>query len=353
MTWIERRNSAIFNNEFDLTKRDLDEIEIRETKDKMNCYIWDQNKSETAYNRFILDKNSQSKVICKISFHKSSDTGKYLPRPIFKRLSLDGDIRKSKSKDKVMVNLSASDKAKQFWKLIGFLFKYKDLVELGEFEKSYEVISLDKYIVQFKDRTEQEKIEELKELVRAGNLPSSAIKSLTFENRKQNLKAFYCLLTNREFEEKKSRDIYRIKHNLPSGEEIIWHHFLKENDWILGLNVDVRFIDEFLYEQKVGQENSMGAESPQADIIGVSEFTTLVELKHSNTEIFKRKKSKGRANTFDFTSDFIEGISQCLGQKYAFEKAYEQKNFIKEDGSRLDTDISQTIDPKCILLIGN
>src|SRR5699024_260696 len=126
--------------------------------------------------------------------------------PIFKRLSLDGDIRKSQSKDKVMVNLSTSDKAKQFWKLIGFLFKYKDLVELGEFDKSYEVISLDKYIVYFKDRTEQERLEELKQLVKVGNISSSAIKSLTFENRKHNLKAFYCLLTNKEFNEVKSRD---------------------------------------------------------------------------------------------------------------------------------------------------
>lgn len=353
MSWMEKGSNKIFENEFDIAERNLDEIEIKETSDKKNCYVWDKHIAETAYTTFILDKNSRSKIICELSFHKSSVTDKYMPRPVFKRISKDGDIQKTRSKDKVIIDFKISNKAKQFWKFIGFLHSFKDLVDLGEFEEAYEVFSLEKYILEFKEKEEKEKVRELIEIMKAGDLSSSAIKDLTFENRKQNLKAFYCLMKNVEFEGKKIREIYRVKYQLPSGEEAIWHHFLKENDWILGLNADVHFINEFLDEQKVGQENSKGAGSPQSDMIGISDFTTLIELKHSNTEIFKKRKSKGRANTFDFTSDFIEGVSQCLGQKFAFEKAYEQKNFVKEDGARLDKTTVQTVDPNSVFLIGN
>src|SRR5690625_3525830 len=352
MSWL-RDDSEVFNNEFDLTERSLDEIEVKETRERDNCFVWDKVKSETAYNCFILDKNSQSKIICEISFHKSSDTGKYLPRPIFKRLSLDGDIRKTKSEDKVIINLSTSEKAKQYWKLIGFLFKYKDLVDLDEFERSYEVFSLDKYMVQFKNKSEQDQVEELKELVRVGDITSSGIKSLTFENRKKNLRAFFILLRNDKIDGKEAQEYYREKYDVSQGKESIWHHFLKMNDWILGLNADIRFMKEFLDEQKVGSEDSKGKGSPKTDLLGVSDFTTLIELKHPDTKIFKKIKSKGRANTWDFTSDFFEGVSQCLGQKFELEKAYESKKFVDENGKRLDKSVVQTIDPKGAFIVGN
>src|SRR5699024_5094295 len=114
----------------------------------------------------------------------------YIPRPVFKRISLEGNIQKTKSKDKVVLNLKTSERATQFWKLIGFLYSFKDLVDLGEFEQSYEVFSLDKYIIEFKGKEEKEQVKELAEIMKAGNISSSAIKDLTFENRKQNLKAF-------------------------------------------------------------------------------------------------------------------------------------------------------------------
>ena len=46
----------------------------------------------------------------------------------------------------------------------------------------------------------------------------------------------------------------------------------------------------------------------------------------------KKEKSKGRANTWDFSSDFIEGISQCLGQKFELDKVFDQKQFENPPG---------------------
>jgi hypothetical protein len=163
------------------------------------------------------------------------------------------------------------------------------------------------------------------------------------------LRAFYYLLKN----ENDSQQKYRDKYNVQNGEEHIWHHFLQNNDWILGLNADLRFITQFLDEQKVGMENSQGTESPQVDLFGISEFTTLIELKHSSTKFFKINKSKGRANTWDFTSDFIEGISQCLGQKNELENSFKDKVFVKDDNKRLQKDGIESVDPKSLLIIGN
>ncbi len=338
-----------FDNLFDLIKRDLAEIEIKETYVKDKCIIWDLANTDKAYNSFLISQNSRSRTICEISFHKSSRTAKYLPRLSFKRIAIDGDIQSTRSKDKVTIKFDESEDAIRFWKLVGFLFNYKDLVDVGEFENSFQVVSKDAYVLEFTDKNELDKIHDLKELIGISDLSYNQLKALTFENRKRNLKAFYYLLKDI----RKSRKHYREKFDIQPGEEHIWHHFLQNNDWILGLNADLRFINEFLDEQKVGTENSRGSESPKVDLFGISEFTTLIELKHSTANIFKATKSKGRANTWDFTADFIEGISQCLGQKNELEKAFESKVFLDGDKNRLPKDGIETVDPKSLLLIGN
>lgn len=347
------KSGTTFDNEFDLTERSLEEVIIKETNNKDKCLIWDKKDSKIAYNSIVLSKNSQSKIVCELSFYKSGTTNKYIPRPTFKRIALNGDIRKTTSADKVTIRLADSEDATTFWNLINFLISYKELVETGEFSQSFKVIPKENYVLEFKNKSEQQRFNDLKELIGIAELSTSAIKSLTFESRKQNLKAFYYLLKNETLRGYKSHDYYKEKYNIPVGEEYIWHHFLKRHDWILGLNLDIRFIIEFLDEQKVGLEDSKGKRSPKTDLLGVSDFTTLIELKHTNTDIFKKLKHKGRANTWDFTSDFIEGISQCLGQKFELDKVFDQKVFIDSKGSRLDKKEIQSVDPKSILLIGN
>ena len=338
-----------FDNLFNLIQRDLAEIEIKETYAKDRCFIWDLADAGKAYNCFLISQNSRSRTICEISFYKSSTTMKYLPRISLKKIANNGDIQTTRSKDKVTIKLDKSEDAVRFWQLVSFLFNYKELVDAGEFDRSFQVISKDAYILEFTDKDELDKVHDLKELIGLSDLNYNQLKSLTFDNRRRNLKAFYYLL--KDIRESRSR--YREKFFIQAGEEHLWHHFFKNNDWILGLNCDLRFISEFLDEQKVGTENSLGAESPIVDLLGISEFTTLIELKHSSANIFKSAKSRGRANTYDFTLDFIEGISQCLGQKNELEKSFESKVFVGADKKRLLKDEVESVDPKSLLLIGD
>lgn len=342
-----------FDNIFDLIDESVDQLEIKENHNKDKCLIKNKNTDNIYYNAFILDKNSRTKILCYVTFYRSSQTGKYLPRLTFKKVDLESREREIALTKPIIIAFSKSKQSLMFWKLIGFLNRFKEIVDLGDFDKSFQVITKDTYFIEFKDKNEKQKYEEIKELLKLSELKENDIRSLVFEHRKNNIKAFYYLLTNKLYQNTNAMDGYKAKYSL-RGDETVWHHFLKKNDWILGLNVDIKFIRDFYDEQKVGIENSLGKGSPQSDMIGISDYTTLIELKHANTKIFSiNKTSKSRSNTWDFSQDFIEGISQCLGQKFSIEKSYERKEFINNSNKRLDKNKYKTLDPKTIFIIGN
>jgi len=342
-----------FDNTFNLVTGDISKIEIKENYSHDNCLIRDKISHSTYYKTFILDENSKTKIVCEVAFYPSSVTSKYLPRLTFKKIDNQGLQKEIETKKDINIAFSKSEQALVFWKLIGFLNSFKDIVDTGEFDVSFGVYSKNKFIAEFETQTEKQKVEDIRTLINKSDIKETDIRSILFEKRKHNLKAFLFLLKNMAFQGKTSIDHYREKFSVQPGDEAIWHHFLKSNDWILGLNVDIKFIREFYDEQKVGTENSKGIGSPKGDLLGVSDFTTLIELKHSETKIFKTVKSKGRANTWDFTSDFIEGVSQCLGQKFALDKSYKTKDFVNDQGKMLDKIQTLTIDPKTVFIIGN
>jgi hypothetical protein len=342
-----------FDNTFNLVTGDISKIEIKESYDHNNCLIRDKISHTTYYKTFILDENSKTKIVCDIAFYPSSVTSKYLPRLTFKKIDNSGLQKEIEVKKDITIAFQKSEQALVFWKLIGFLNSFKDIVDTGEFDTSFGVYSKSKFIAEFETQTEKQKVEDIKTLINKSDIKETDIRSILFEKRKHNLKAFLFLLKNLVVQGKPSIDFYREKYSIPPGDEAIWHHFLKSNDWILGLNVDIKFIREFYDEQRVGTENSKAVGSPKADLLGVSDFTTLIELKHSKTQIFKKEKTKGRANTWDFTADFIEGVSQCLGQKFALDRSFQTKDFVNDDGKLLDKKLTLTIDPKTVFIVGN
>lgn len=348
--------NTTFNNEFDLTERDLSEISIKETFNKSNCYIWDTKNTSIAYNSFVLTKNSKTKTICELNFNKSSETNKYLPRIKFKRINLEGLEQVSKSDRSINIAFTSSKDAIILWEFIGFLSSYKELVDLGEFEKSLKVVPKNSYIIEFTTKSEKEKFEDLKELIKIADFNSKDIDNLILDTRRKSVRTFFHLLKNTFIQNENTyiMDAYKKKYNL-RGDESVWQHFLIKNNWLLGLNIDIKFIEDFIDEAKVGIEDTTGSGSPIVDFIGLSNYTVLVELKTAKTKIFKDEKKPGdgsRANTWAFSSDFINGISQSLAQKTDWDKNAKQKDLIK-DGFVVDQEIYRTLDPKTIFLIGN
>lgn len=347
MSLIEDINP--FSNLFDLDDQDIDTLVIRETNAKNNCFIYN---GDVIVGGFVIVRKISVRTIVRVTFYPSKQDNKYLPRLEFRKENTNGELLKSKGND-VIIRFGEGDEARAFWKIIHFLQGFKDLVDLGDFHSKYQAVSFDTYLVDFKNKEQAEKVKELTSLAEFAKLSNLDIKELILPQRKKTIHWFYAFLKDlRNKEGIRAYDTYRNNHQIKEqGEEVIWHHFLKANEWVIGLNIDIKFIRDLLSKQKVGHEDSKGVGSPEVDLLGISYFTTLIELKTSRTKIFKPEKtSKSRANTWDFSNDFIEAYSQVLAQR---SEISESKEIVDEGGNIIDTKKNRILDPKAVLIIGN
>ena len=335
---------------FDLINNDLSTLEIVENSNADNCYVRSKDRKH-CYKSFILEKNTRTTTLCDLQFFKSSTTHRYIPRPTFRKINNDGADKTSK-KDSIIIRFNDSEIAQRFWDFISFLGSFKEVVDTGEFNRKYRVETAD-YVEFLKTLDNSKKVQAVAELFKTAAFSPDNIKSFVYQSRKVVIKSFLWLLRNKKLPNgKTSRQYYQEKYKL-TGEEAVWHHFLSVNDWILGLNADIRFISKFIDEAKVGNENSDGKGSPKVDMLGISNYTTLIELKTSDTPIFKiQRGNNSRANTWEFSSEFIAGISQCLGQKAAFDEAYMSKTIIAPEDQIVSKDEVLNADVKVIFIIG-
>lgn len=333
-----------------MTLRNIDDLAINENNAKDHCYIEDNHGQ--MYNCFTISKKLKVKTICKTYIRKSSSQNKYVLILEFRKENLEGKSSLSKG-EAVIVSFKEAEELTNFWALISFFQKFNEIIDTGDFSNRYQAITGESLKDYYTKSVATDKLSALLELVSSTELNENHLKSIIFNQRKKHLYGFYLLLKNEFGEGKLAHDRYREKFDITErGSEAVWHHFLKENKWILGLNTELRFIYDLHSEHKLGVENSKGAGSSKIDLLGTSYFTTIIELKTESTPIFKENKSnKSRANTWDFSNDFIEAYSQILGQNDDLQKN-RQKRIEMPDGSALDRELIRTLDPKCLLIIG-
>lgn len=345
---ISTNNINPFSNEFNIVTQDISQLIVKENNNKDNCFI---QSGSTIYGGFIIIDKPTVKTICNVSFHKSKVDQKYLPRLEFRKVDKNASVKQSKGSD-VIINFGDGEDARSLWKFIHFLQGFKELVDMGDFHSKYQAVSFDNYLVEFKTKIHADRIKELTSLTETTKLSNEEIKNLLFPQRRNCIHWFYAFLKDLSKNQVTAFNAYRTKHNITeNGEEAIWHHFLKVNDWIIGLNVDVKFIRDLFSEQKVGAEDTKGKGSPTVDFLGISYFTTLIELKTSKTLVFKSdKSSKSRSNTWDFSNDFIEAYSQTLAQRTELN---DDKKIVNGKGDIIDTQKHRILDPKSVLIIGN
>lgn len=339
----------VFDKYFDVEKGDISTLVLTKSMDEKHCYL--QDKTDY-YGGFIVSNKPQVETRCKLLFIKSKTSGKFKPLLEFRKTTKNSETKTTEKKD-VIISIKETNELQNFWKIIGFLQGFNELIETGEFSKYYQAVSHDAYKSFFEKKEKGEKMKVILGLIDSTDLDEDNLKSILYNQRKRVVKGFYYLLKNIEHSSQKSIDLYRNKHEIKGvGEESIWHHFLKNNSWILGLNTDLRFIHDLLSEQKIGREDSKAKGSSKTDLLGLSYFTTLIELKTPSTQIFKENKtSKSRANTFDFSNDFIEAYSQILAQHWDI-SSNPSKPIRNDANNLIDREIIRTIDPKAILIIG-
>lgn len=335
---------------------DFSNLEIRSTEKPEFWYFYD--KVNSCYvTSFVLTDQPVVQRRCDVVLIKN-DVGFFEPRFSFYIWDKKKNEKIKEIKDldklekiggiKALVNLDEG--SKNFWKLLGYLTNVKS-ISLSDFKESFRIVDGKSYIVEFESKDKAEKIKDLNHLIDIAELNEIDLEKIINNSRKKSLEQFRKLLVEKKYWE----EFYKEnQENIKGvGEEAVWHYFLKINSWIIGLGVDIKFIRDLTDEVNVGVPNTDGCGCPKVDMLGISDYTTLVEFKTPHTDIFtKIKKTTARANTWSFTDSFIDGISQCLGQKFDWDKTQKNKDLVK-DGEILDQDIKRTIDPKTFFIIGN
>ena len=133
-------------------------------------------------------------------------------------------------------------------------------------------------------------------------------------------------------------------------DEIAWQHFFNENQWIFGYGLDYRFQGILQKEFHASDTDAAGKEDVRADfLLGDNNFTTFVELKLPNTELFG--KGKNRSNSWRLSNKLIDAVSQILEQKASGQiKIEETKELWNDKGENIS---QHAYDAKTILIIGN
>lgn len=341
----------------DLTDPSCDLSHYRiEAMPGFNCMIIDDSDIRNEYLGFLLakSKGGEAYTVCDVDFHYSGKDKKYGTRLVFRKTFKD--LRdKTVSKNQIFQRIpfrTGQDGYREFWKMIAFLETFKETVDIGEFLDEFKVVSKDDIVSNLKKIDKSERANYLMKIIEESKSDEDVLMSLlAFKQRQQGVQVFKLLMEDENNYGERYREYHKIT---KPGDEAIWHHFFKAHKWIFGLSLDLRFTEDYLDEQSVGTQNTSGNGSPIVDFMGISNFTTLIEIKTPEKKFFKDNKFGGsRTNTWSFHNDFIDSVSQCLGQKDAFLKNITNKDLVDEDKEIRDKRLVRTIDPKTILVYGN
>lgn len=134
---------------FDLTvaENDIESLTINQ-QDHFDCSLINSSTGET-YKGFVLSKSPQGNniTVCDTEFKRSGTDNKFQPRLIFRRVDAQfNDVNApAGSRSRRIPFSDGADGYREFWKMIAFLFRFKELIDFGDFDGTYQVISADQF----------------------------------------------------------------------------------------------------------------------------------------------------------------------------------------------------------------
>lgn len=320
---------------FDTYTNSWEDIEISLANDGNHCYINKKDDKRTIITEFKLSNNPKVDIYCSWSFYKNKETQKFIARPTIYKLKTDGTPQtQSQIKDKINISLKDGEIASKFWDMIAFIQGFNDLIDLGEFENKYKVISKDQLIDTFNTFDTDEQLQTIQEFIQDKDLSYQQLERLLDTSKEKSLQEFKVLLDNDDTSEDE------------------WQKFFETNHWIFaGISLKLFFQRDIIPQAYIGTPDTRGRGAPISDFVCIDKYTTLVELKKHTTHIFTdTRRNTARTNTWSFSSDFIDGISQCLAQKEDLIENHNSKDFVTREGKIIKAEVK---DPKVIFIIGN
>lgn len=325
-------------NYFDLTERKIDELKIVK-KNIFTCDIVDINGN--IFDGFVLAKTENGRIrrICEISLQKSSTDKKYQPRLIFRKIDNNlNDIQIDVKKPVIIDFLTGENGYREFWQMIAFLFKAKDLINTVDFIDELKVIS------------NQQFTEFLNNKEKFGNLTNATknIEGIDCTSN-QNLN----LATNLKILKDNLNKIDAFINNKSSETEI--QNWLDEDNHKNRRARCMIFGLEYVNHKREAQIN--GNRYDLLTRIGVgddNEERVLIELKGANCDVFtikdKTNNNDGKVEEFYLSDELSRAIPQILEYKRKLEG--KSKSGEDEDMRRMG-EFSKITISKCIIVIGS
>jgi len=318
---------------FDLTdsSTDIDTLVISRV-DNFNCELKDQ--SGKVYKGFLLAKSSGGNVfvVCDTSFQRSDIDRKYQPRLVFRKVDSQLNDRHARADvDCIRIPfLTGEDGYRQFWKMIFFLYKFKELIDLGDFDGNYHTLTGEQLTGYLNDSQNFESIKRA-----AGDLGTEVSNLLRSTTTIRILKNY--------------RDKLEEFINSESSETDV-QNWLDENENKFRQSRCVIFGLEFIEFKREGS-----SASKRFDIltrIGSNSLErVLIELKSPRDNIFQTVE---RETTNDPTNEYRlhEKLSRAIPQILGYRRDLNEKDSGDPELEKIGITEGKANIGKCIIIIG-
>lgn len=244
MTDKQEYATVDLNQYIDLTDANCDLTQYKiESVDIFNCHIINNTTLDIAekvavpYRGFILakSKGENAYTICDIDFQRSTTDKKYGTRLTFRRTNKslqDKPVNRGQFFQRIAFD-SGENGYREFWKMIAFLEKFNQIIDVGEFSGQFKIASTEDVALLVKSKGKLEQVECMLDIIEKSNLDEKDLENaILYKNRQKDLEEFKSLLENTDDYRGKYRELHSVT---KSGDEAIWSHFSRVISGFLGL----------------------------------------------------------------------------------------------------------------------
>lgn len=313
---------------FDLRSGNLTKLFIKKI-DKFNCQLIDDNNN--VYCGFKLAQSPAGNIysVCDIDFHKSSKDQKYQARLIFRKTdSKFQDRNVCKGTDCIRIPFqTGGDGYREFWKMVAFIYKWREEIDLGEFNDYFAIT--DKNVVAVLSKLADIKnkktvLDNLEKLSR---------------NDLENIGNWVNVT--------KINAIIKIWENNKNNEnEKFWQKTFRDHTWVLSQIFACPYI-------MIGEKTYCGGKEDdnKGSVLGDFQYKNyltnniaLIEIKTPAENILVGKRYRGEEGKeniiYSIHEELTGGVNQLLNQKKVYLKTHKE------------TDDKELNNIKCVLVIG-
>ncbi|MDV9168625.1 DUF4263 domain-containing protein [Streptomyces sp. W16] len=347
---------AFSTTEFDVTRRDFTDLEIRGSQDSSGFHYLYDTRGRRMITEFVLDDRPQVATLCSVTIIKKGDT--FTPRiKLWKKdkkkageVSVMQNMPETGTTRAVKALVDTGDVHENFWKVINFLQGCTGLSTPGD---SLQLVAGDEaQLAQL--LTDQDRTTVLGAVRTAigGGLTEEDIRLIS--NRKEQLQRFERLLTDVDyFQQEESLATTR-------GAEAVWQAFFETNQWIFGYGLNLiacESIDDGKLERITAGANIFGGSGKRIDAImrskGLISSMLFCEIKTHDTELLA--KTPYRAGVFQASKELGGGVAQVQKTVSKAQQLISREfltRMYEDDGTPTGVELSTTR-PRQVVVIGS